>query len=153
VTRLPEAATVTTPPAELVQFARAQVGEFAERYRAILRRAFSAHTLVLNGKQLRDLAGGGSQTTAQRAIDEFRAELAAQFSHRVRLGADVPQPLISGATDWKGSSVTVVCLSGKRHFVISLSKLGWATVLAGGRFALRWRVHSPSARCMRITYF
>ena len=93
------AATVTTPPAELVQFARAQVGEFAERYRAILRRAFSAHTLVLNGKQLRDLAGGGSQTTAQRAIDEFRAELAAQFSHRVRLGADVPQPLISGATD------------------------------------------------------
>lgn len=93
------AATVTTPPAELVQFARAQVGEFAERYRAILRRAFSAHTLVLNGKQLRDLAGGGSQTTAQRAIDEFRAELAAQFSHRVRLGADVPQPLMSSATD------------------------------------------------------
>lgn len=83
---------------DLVQFARSQVGEYPDRYRAILRRAFAAHTLVLNAKQLRELAGGGSQTTAQRAIDEFRADLAAKLSNRLRLGAGVPESLVQDAT-------------------------------------------------------
>lgn len=92
-------AAARTIPAELYQYARSQIGGFAERYRLILRRAFSSHTMLLNARQLRELAGGGSQTTAQRAIDEFREELAAQFAHRIRLGADVPASLVSGATE------------------------------------------------------
>lgn len=85
-------------PQDLVAFAAARTGEYLIRYREILGEAFGRHTLLLNAKQLRELAGGGSQTTAQRAIDEFRADLGAKLSHRIRLGAEVPAAVAEAAT-------------------------------------------------------
>lgn len=85
-------------PQDLYAFAATRTGEYLARYREILAEAFSRHTMLLNAKQLREVAGGGSQTTAQRAIDEFRVELGQRLSHRVRLGADVPHEVVDAAT-------------------------------------------------------
>jgi chromosome segregation ATPase len=84
-------------PEALVAFAASRTGEFLARYREILAEAFSRHGLILNAKQLRELAGGGSQTTAQRAIDDWRQALSERLATRVRLGAEVPEEVLQAA--------------------------------------------------------
>jgi chromosome segregation ATPase len=88
---------VAPHPEALKTFAASRTGEFALRYGEILAEAFSRHGLILNAKQLRELAGGGSQTTAQYAIDDWRQGLSERLATRVRLGAQVPEEVLQAA--------------------------------------------------------
>lgn len=84
-------------PDDVMRFAGTVVGSFRERYDQILARGFSEHALIPNAKQLRELAGGGSQSTAQQAIDEFRASLRDRLSFKLPIGEDVPAEVADAA--------------------------------------------------------
>ena len=85
-------------PEALVAFASTVAGDYRSRYQRILERAFSEYFLLLNAKQLRELAGGGSQGTAQDEIDRFRDQMHARLRFRLTLDEDVPKSLSEGAT-------------------------------------------------------
>jgi chromosome segregation ATPase len=72
-------------------------GDYAAKFPEILNEAFTNHGLVLNAKQLRELAGGGSQATAQRAITAWRQDLSVKLAAKVRLGAHVPEEVLQAA--------------------------------------------------------
>ena len=46
---------------------------------------------------MRELAGGGSQTTAQRTITAWRQDLSRKLAMRVRLGAQLPDDVLQAA--------------------------------------------------------
>jgi hypothetical protein len=52
----------------------------------IFSEAFTSHRLSVNAKHLRELAGGGSQTTAQHTITAWRQDLSRKLAVRVRPG-------------------------------------------------------------------
>lgn len=83
----------------LTQFAANLHGDYRGRFDRILAQAFREHVVVLNAKQLRDIAGGGSQSTAQAAIDSFRGELHRKLSFRLDLGEGVPAEITASASD------------------------------------------------------
>ncbi len=76
---------------KLRTYAAGLVGPFPTRYDQILQRAFVDHQSILNASALRELAGGGSNTTAQEAVERFREKLTRATSNRVRFGADMPE--------------------------------------------------------------
>lgn len=84
-------------PEALKAFAASCTGDYADCYQEILSEAFTSHGLILNAKQLRELAGGGSQTTAQRCITAWRQDLSRKLAMRVRLGAQVPDDVLQAA--------------------------------------------------------
>jgi chromosome segregation ATPase len=84
-------------PEALRAFAASCTGEYADCYQEILSEAFTSHGLILNAKQLRELAGGGSQTTAQRTITAWRQDLSRKLAMRVRLGAQLPDDVLQAA--------------------------------------------------------
>jgi hypothetical protein len=84
-------------PEALKAFAASCTGDYADCYQEILSEAFTSHGLILNAKQLRELAGGGSQTTAQRCITAWRQDLSRKLAMRVRLGAQVPDDVLQSA--------------------------------------------------------
>jgi chromosome segregation ATPase len=84
-------------PDPLKAFAAAMSGDYAAKYPQILNEAFSSHGLILNATQLRELAGGGSQATAQRAITAWRQDLSIKLAAKVRLGAQVPEEVLHAA--------------------------------------------------------
>ena len=84
-------------PEALKSFAASCTGEYADCYQEILSEAFTSHGLILNAKQLRELAGGGSQTTAQRTITAWRQDLSRKLAMRVRLGAQLPDDVLQAA--------------------------------------------------------
>lgn len=77
---------------------RSTFGDYPKRYAAVLEFAFRQHALILNAKQLREITGGGSQTTAQAAIDDFRQLLHRKLGQRVDLGRDLPEELTGPVT-------------------------------------------------------
>jgi hypothetical protein len=95
--------------ADLARHARSETfGDYPKRYSAIQDYAFRHYVLLLNAKQLRELAGGGSQTTAQAAIVEFRAALHRKVKFRLDMGDDVPEAFAAAASDlvtqfWSGA--------------------------------------------------
>ena len=84
-------------PEALKAFAASCTGDYADCYQEILSEAFTSYGLILNAKQLRELAGGGSQTTAQRCITAWRQDLSRKLAMRVRLGAQVPDDVLQAA--------------------------------------------------------
>ena len=78
-------------PESLHTFALATVGPYPLRYDKILNEAFSQYGLMLTGNTLRQIAGGGSNSTAQEAVERFRAKLHKTLSTRIEFGADIPQ--------------------------------------------------------------
>lgn len=87
---------MATLPPDLLEFA-AQVADsadtFAARYDRLLDFAFRAHGQTLNASVLRQLAGGGSQTTAQDAINRYRTKLSSALAQRVSFGTEIPPAL------------------------------------------------------------
>lgn len=77
-------------PESLYTFALATVGPYPARYDKILDEAFSAYKLMLGANTLRQIAGGGSNSTAQDAVDRFRTKLHKSLSTRIEFGADIP---------------------------------------------------------------
>lgn len=77
------------PPA-LWDFARSTTGPYPARYEQILEEAFTNHKLLLTAAPLRQLAGGGSNSTAQAAVETFRSELQEKVSSRIEFGAEIP---------------------------------------------------------------
>ena len=94
---------------DLAKYARTQTfGDYPKRYSAIQDYAFRHYVQLLNAKQLRELAGGGSQTTAQAAIVDFRAALHRKVKFRLDMGDDVPEEFAAAASDlitqiWSGA--------------------------------------------------
>lgn len=79
----------------LAESLRLAAGSYRERHEALLRGAWEQESMILNAKQVRELAGGGSQTTAQQAIDAFRASLAASDAKRfAALSGSVPDDVL-----------------------------------------------------------
>lgn len=66
------------------------VAPYREIYKKLLIAAFTSNGDILNAKRLRELAGGGSQETAQSAIDEFKKEIAKRFAGKFAFGKDIP---------------------------------------------------------------
>ncbi|MDL5034421.1 DNA-binding protein [Pelomonas sp. APW6] len=94
---------------DLAKYARTQTfGDYPKRYAAIQDYAFRHYVQLLNAKQLRELAGGGSQTTAQAAIVDFRAALHRKVKFRLDMGDEVPEEFAAAASDlvtqiWSGA--------------------------------------------------
>lgn len=82
-------------PDQLVTFALATTGTYSARYDQILETSFFQFQLWLSAVSLRQLAGGGSNTTAQEAIDRFRAKLHKTVSSRIEFGAEIPEEVAS----------------------------------------------------------
>jgi hypothetical protein len=78
-------------PAGLFTFASLRTGTYADRYDAILEEAFARHRLFLSAHALRQLAGGGSNTVAQEAVERFRIKLHDALASRIEFGADIPE--------------------------------------------------------------
>jgi len=57
--------------------------DYPERFRSLLRKAFQDYRGVLNAAQLRELAGGGSPNTAQKAISDFLEEIQSLLAFRL----------------------------------------------------------------------
>lgn len=74
----------------LITFALATIGPYPTRYDKILEEAFSQHKIMLSAHLLRQLAGGGSNTTAQEAVERFKTKLHETLSNRIEFGADIP---------------------------------------------------------------
>lgn len=85
------------PPA-LIEFARNTFGDSMTRYGAILDSAFREHIMLLNAKQLREIAGSGTHTTAQAAINIFRERLHKRLGFRLDIGGGVPEEIAGGAS-------------------------------------------------------
>lgn len=77
-------------PDALTEFARATTGSYPERYARILDEAFSRHQLMLPASTLRALANGGSFTTAQAAVDQFRDRLHKALAAKIEFGPEIP---------------------------------------------------------------
>lgn len=77
-------------PESLYTYALATVGPYPARYDKILEEAFSAHKMLLGAYTLRQIAGGGSNTTAQDAVDRFRTKLHKSLATRIEFGTDIP---------------------------------------------------------------
>lgn len=83
-------------PEALVAFARDCVhGGYEERYAKVLDEAFFAHKVLLNASNLKQIVGGGSGTTAQRSVEEFKFRLHERLNYSIDLGANVPQEIAS----------------------------------------------------------
>jgi len=95
-------------PASLATFAMATAGPYPARYDAILEEAFTNHKLVLTAHVLRQLAGGGSNTTAQEAVDRFRVKLHKLLSNRIEFGADIPEA-VAGRMSAAMDELWLVC--------------------------------------------
>jgi chromosome segregation ATPase len=80
-------------PESLRTYAAAALGSFPVRYEQILERAFTDHKMILNASMLRELAGGGSNTTAQESIEKFRSKLSAATGDLIRFGPQVPEEI------------------------------------------------------------
>ena len=74
-------------PDDLQAFAAASTGEFEQRFEHLVEHAFMTHGLLLNAAQLRKLCAGGSQETAQRAINRFRESLHQRVNRRLSASA------------------------------------------------------------------
>lgn len=85
----------TTIPDSLYTFALATVGSYPTRYDRILEEAFSRYKLMLGANQLRQIAGGGSNTTAQDAVDRFRTRIHKSISSRIDFGEAIPEEIAS----------------------------------------------------------
>lgn len=106
----------TKVPADLVAFAAQVTGDFPTRYHQILRRAFQDHVLILNAKQLRELAGGGSHTTAQRCIEEFMVSLKAVLGKRISFAAEIPAEVTALASEAIGTLWAEACQRAATSF-------------------------------------
>lgn len=84
-------------PLGLTTYAAGLTGGYPERYDAILMEAFSRHQLLLNAHALRQVAGGGSNSTAQAAIDRLRERLHEALSTRLQIGSAAPQSIVDAA--------------------------------------------------------
>ena len=74
-------------PDDLQAFAAASTGEFERRFEHVVEYAFMTHGQLLNAAQLRKLCAGGSQETAQRAINGFRESLRQRINRRLSASA------------------------------------------------------------------
>lgn len=66
---------------------------YRELYKKLLLAAFTTNGDILNAKRLRELAGGGSQETAQAAIEQFKKDIAKRVGTKIALGGDIPPEL------------------------------------------------------------
>lgn len=80
---------------DLIRFARSLPPSrtYEDRYAEILEYGFRQYLWIPNVKALRDVAGGGSASTAQAAIQSFLAEIQRKSGHKVAFSAEVPQQL------------------------------------------------------------
>ncbi len=86
--------TTEQASAELLAFARDLQGPYAERFDAILERAFQRHEkLIRTGHELRFLAGGGTNPVAQAALDRFERRLVQLTAGRLPFSSALPASL------------------------------------------------------------
>ena len=66
---------------------------YSVRFDRLLELAFRLRGMQLNVKRLREIAGGGSATTAQEAIERFRTRVLKVFGSRAELDPNLPAEL------------------------------------------------------------
>jgi hypothetical protein len=95
----PETAASLQAFADELRLPASESLSFADRYDRLLDHAFRLDGRQLNVKQLRDLAGGGSATTAQDALNRFRRRLLQRHGAHIEFDAQVPPALATALGD------------------------------------------------------
>lgn len=107
---------------EITAYAKTTTGENLQRYSAVLDFAFRNFAQLLNAKQLREMVGGGSQTTAQAAIKQFRENLQRKLKHRLDMGADIPGHVSTLASELIGQIWSAARREAKDEFDADLAE-------------------------------
>ena len=108
-----DAATVLR---EISAYAKTTAGDNLQRYSAVQDFAFRNFAQMLNAKQLREMVGSGSQTTAQAAIKEFRESLQKKLKHRLNMGTEIPEHLGTLASELIGQIWSAARDAGQHDF-------------------------------------
>lgn len=96
-------------PESLQTYALATVGPYPARYDQIMDEAFTKYQLMLSTTALRQVAGGGSNSTAQEAVERFRLKLHKSLSSKIEFGADIP-PDVAARMNATMSELWLACL-------------------------------------------
>lgn len=90
----------TEIPDSLMAYGASTVGPYPARFDRILNHAFTEHRMMLNASNLRTIAGGGSNSTAQEAIERFRVKLSQTLSDKISFAESLPDELAQQAGEF-----------------------------------------------------